>query len=44
MQTNSVPMPRPTHAPRGDNRKLFKLTRDAQRRVAAARKRGWLNQ
>ena len=44
MQTNCAPMPRPSRAPRGDNRKLFKLTRDAQRRASAARKRGWLNQ
>lgn len=44
MQTNCAPMPRPTHAPRGDNRKLFKLSRNADRRAATARKRAWLNQ
>lgn len=44
MQTSNTPLPRPSHAPRGDNRKLFKLTRDADRRATTARKRGWLNQ
>lgn len=44
MQTSPTPMPRPSHAPRGDNRKLFKLDRDTARRAANARRRGWLNQ
>lgn len=44
MQTSTTPMPRPTHAPRGDNRKLLKLARSADRQASAARKRGWLNQ
>lgn len=43
MQANVERAPRPTHAARGDNRKLYKRDRDAARRNAHARKRGWLN-
>lgn len=38
MQTNSTPLPRPSHAPRGDNRKLHKMQRDSARRVKSAAK------
>ena len=43
MQTNAQKITPPAHAPRGDNRKLFKRDRDQARRVADARRRGWLN-
>lgn len=43
MQANVERAPRPTHAPRGDNRKLYKRDRDTARRLANARRRAWLN-
>ena len=38
MQTNVTPLPRPSHAPRGDNRKPLKRERSQARRIKTSAK------